>query len=742
MTVYACRQPPAAIGRVEIQVSIDSVHPTSIDSVHPTSIDTVHLTSIDTVHLTLIDTVHPTWIDTVHQPSIDTSHQPSIDTVHPPSTDIVHPPSTETVHLPFDTTCLEAEKVEVLILKVDENGMLRDEEGRTRNNEEYMIPIQLLDDIMAKRDEQHGFGEPSRAAEAETTDLTSTSIDTTPGTSIDTNTSMLIDSSTSESIDIGTSETIDTIEVLILKVDENGMLRDEEDEEYMIPIQLLDDIMAKRDEQHGFGEPSRAAEAETTDLTSTSIDTTPGTSIDTNTSMLIDSSTSESIDIGTSETIDTSTATPIDRTTSTSTNVTTSTSIDGTTSESIAHTIPSLIDRDSCFRTRPLEIPESLSCPQDITDSAQKSIDISSCDPTSDGDREITMEDLLELEEFLELEDGEKLEDLDSSRAVTMEDFLELEEWLEDMDQNSKKNLDDDQRTSRGYLETSPKVSIDRHQPDGIDRQPPHIIDQCPPYIIDRQSSDSINLHPDSIIDRCPPDCIDRHLLLDESHGFIVEMEPIEERMHESEASHNADSKHLRPLICAEEAVGLHKRVKRIHDPVKIVVPCDVVGLASSSSSQPIQDEVDKGPAKAASIDTDRIPSKDTNKPASIDTITSTSIDTGRVSEQKKFDVCGNLRGGETTTRSDKSRGKKRRNWKKRKRIMGKRKRSEEDEFAEGSTMAAQHRSTEHHKYRSPLNCVDRYSHLWQVKSCRQTEEIPTEFRRQRLVRRNFLGIM
>ena len=49
--------------------------------------------------------------------------------------------------------------------------------------------------------------------------------------------------------------------------------------------------------------------------------------------------------------------------------------------------------------------------------------------------------------------------------------------------------------------------------------------------------------------------------------------------------------------------------------------------------------------------------------------------------------------------------------------MLGKRKRSEEDEFAEGSTMAAQHRSTEHHKYRSPLNCVDRYSHQWQVYS-------------------------
>ncbi|KAH0896989.1 hypothetical protein HID58_046557, partial [Brassica napus] len=43
------------------------------------------------------------------------------------------------------------------------------------------------------------------------------------------------------------------------------------------------------------------------------------------------------------------------------------------------------------------------------------------------------------------------------------------------------------------------------------------------------------------------------------------------------EASRNTDSKHLRPLICAEEAVGVHKRVKKIHDPVKFVVPCAVV---------------------------------------------------------------------------------------------------------------------------------------------------------------------
>ncbi|KAF3591908.1 hypothetical protein DY000_02021953 [Brassica cretica] len=67
-----------------------------------------------------------------------------------------------------------------------------------------------------------------------------------------------------------------------------------------------------------------------------------------------------------------------------------------------------------------------------VEDSTLESTNIPSCDPTSDGDREITIEDFLELEEFLELEDGEKLEDLDSSREVTMEDFLELEEWIEE----------------------------------------------------------------------------------------------------------------------------------------------------------------------------------------------------------------------------------------------------------------------------------------------------------------------
>ncbi|KAF2577057.1 hypothetical protein F2Q68_00005175 [Brassica cretica] len=124
----------------------------------------------------------------------------------------------------------------------------------------------------------------------------------------------------------------------------------------------------KKDEQHGFGEPSKVEIANTSDPTSASIN----------------SSTSKSIDIGTSETIDTK----------------------------------------FYHRSIPLEIPERSSCPQDIADSTHKSTDVSSCSPSPDVEKEITMEDFLELEEFLELEDG----DLDSSRAVTMEDFLELEE--------------------------------------------------------------------------------------------------------------------------------------------------------------------------------------------------------------------------------------------------------------------------------------------------------------------------
>ncbi|KAF3581724.1 hypothetical protein DY000_02034421 [Brassica cretica] len=447
------------------------------------------------------------------------------------------------------------------------------------------------------------------------------------------------------------SRTIQKVEVLILRVDENGMLRDEEgrtrnstgqsiNAQGVVIPDLLDYIMAKRDEQHVSGELSRVEEAGTEDATSRSPDITTSTSTDDKTSTSIDMST-------------------------------------------------------------------------------HKSTDVSSCVLVPDVDREITMED------FLELKD---------------------ETTPENLDHNLEKKLDEHQHTSEKDLETSLEASIDRHQPDEVDRQPPHIID-LHPFDIDRHRQPLIDRHHPPNIDRCP--------LLDLPPGCIIEMEPIEERMYMSKASHLAVPKHQRPPIWTEEAAGLHKRMKRIHDPAKIVVPCAVIEVEfpippdksvhldsyseilddhqhveASQRGLRFQDEVYKVPAEPVSVDTDRIPSIDTNKPASIDTttspsidttpstsigaITSPSIDTGRLSEQKEFDVCENIFNGDTTTRSDMSGGKKRRHWKKRKRIMGdsqlsliprfsdgKTSKEEELIYQKRSTTTSHCRSTEHHEYRS-----------------------------------------
>ncbi|KAF3487148.1 hypothetical protein F2Q69_00052923 [Brassica cretica] len=71
----------------------------------------------------------------------------------------------------------------------------------------------------------------------------------------------------------------------------------------------------------------------------------------------------------------------------------------------------------------------------------------------------------------------------------------------------------------------------------------------------------------------------------------------------------------------------------------------------------------------STSIDGTASTSTDDKTSTLIDITSSSSIDSGRVSEQKEFDACENLRDGDTNTQSDKSGEKKRRNWKKRKRI-------------------------------------------------------------------------
>ncbi|KAF3568247.1 hypothetical protein DY000_02014396 [Brassica cretica] len=84
------------------------------------------------------------------------------------------------------------------------------------------------------------------------------------------------------------------------------------DEEYMIPIQLLDDIMATRDEQHVSGELSRVEEAGTENATSTSTDGTTSMSTDGTTSTSNDITISTSIDIKTSTSINVTTSSSVD----------------------------------------------------------------------------------------------------------------------------------------------------------------------------------------------------------------------------------------------------------------------------------------------------------------------------------------------------------------------------------------------------------------------------------------------
>ncbi|KAJ4889369.1 Uncharacterized protein Rs2_29117 [Raphanus sativus] len=104
--------------------------------------------------------------------------------------------------------------------------------------------------------------------------------------------------------------------------------------------------------------------------------------------------------------------------------------------------------------------------------------------------------------------------------------------------------------------------------------------------------------------------------------------------------------------------------MKRIHDPVKIVVPCTVVEAESpippdkgihldsyngvfndhqhvvaSQREMRCRTKVNKGIREAASIDVEHTP----------------SIDIEHVSEHKEFDMCGYIFDGDTTTRSDKS---------------------------------------------------------------------------------------
>lgn len=72
-------------------------------------------------------------------------YEVSTDTLQAASIDIVNHVSNDTTHqVSVDTICMRTEKAGVLILSIDENGVLRDREGRARNSAWQLIYTQAV----------------------------------------------------------------------------------------------------------------------------------------------------------------------------------------------------------------------------------------------------------------------------------------------------------------------------------------------------------------------------------------------------------------------------------------------------------------------------------------------------------------------------------------------------------------------------------------------------------------------
>ncbi|KAH0879362.1 hypothetical protein HID58_066756, partial [Brassica napus] len=149
------------------------------------------------------------------------------------------------------------------------------------------------------------------------------------------------------------------------------------------------------------------------------------------------------------------------------------------------------------------------------------------------------MEDFLEQEEFLELEDGEKLEDLDSSREA------------------SHPAVHEHQR---------PPICAEEaagfHKRVKMIHDPVKIVVPCAVFEVEFPIPPDKGAHMSSYVEM-----LENHQHVEASQRGL---------RFRDEASHPAVHEHQRPPIYAEEAAGFHKRVKMIHDPVKIVVPCAV----------------------------------------------------------------------------------------------------------------------------------------------------------------------
>ncbi|KAF3578962.1 hypothetical protein DY000_02030868 [Brassica cretica] len=194
-------------------------------------------------------------------------------------------------------------------------------------------------------------------------------------------------------------------------------------------------------------------------------------------------------------------------------------------------------------------------------------------------------------------------------------------------------------------IDTIHSASIDTVQPTSIDTVQPTSIDTIQP--VSKNTVHPVTIHRGTVHPSTVPRCI--------VHPGTIHLDTVHQTSIDTVYPASIDTVH-------------HDTVH--HDTVRrdTVYPGTVYpGTVHHDTVHPVKNDT----STSTSIDGTTSTSTDDKTSTSIYTTTSSLIDSGHISEQKKFDVCGNLFDGETTTRSDKSRGKKRRNWKKRKRTKG-----------------------------------------------------------------------
>ena len=258
-----------------------------------------------------IDTLQATAIEKVNQKSIGSNTTPSI-----------------------DITCEKAKKVEVLILSLDKNGVLRDEDIRARNSVGKLIHTQgtaIPDDstVVEKDDFDlkqiyitlmgqrpfHGFPcEQPMAHFFMIQELVSIIFNEIPENyhfcrffpyTLAGEVACWFKKLAPDSLKTWK----DIVNAFLNNYLYNAAANLEIEMESMLRYQVDDPTMEKRDEHRGSGEPSKVDEAGTRSLTSALIDSTTSTMTDGTTSTSTDGTTSTSTDGTTSTSIDSSTST-------------------------------------------------------------------------------------------------------------------------------------------------------------------------------------------------------------------------------------------------------------------------------------------------------------------------------------------------------------------------------------------------------------------------------------------------